>query len=621
MDYLDEKKIGKDKMKALELAEDSREQEWTLPSFVAELFKGKVRWDLLLPYPHQSEEEKKIGDDMIAKVTVVLKRLIDPEKVDETGEMPKEALAELAKLGCFALKIPKEYGGLGLSQVNYNRVVHAVASHCGSTAVWLSAHQSIGVPQPLKLFGTEEQKRKYFPMFAKGAISAFALTEPDVGSDPARMKTTAVPTEDGKAFLLSGEKLWCTNGPDADVMVVMAQTAPKVVGGREKKQITAFIVEKTMPGIEVIHRCKFMGLHGISNGLLRFTNVRVPRENIILGEGKGLKLALTTLNTGRLTIPAAVTGASKVALRISRKWANERVQWGAPVGHHEAVAMKLAAMASTVYAMDAVTHVTSCMADDKHYDFRLEAAMAKLSCTEAAWKVIDGAVQVRGGRGYETSASLKARGEKPYPLERMLRDIRINTIIEGTSQIMRLFIAREAMDFHVRRIMPILSRSVSMGKKIMVGIASAGFYSLWYPTMYFPGSQLPSGVSIPVKLRRHMAFVGKRAKKLGRALFHSMMLYQQSLEKKQHLLGRLVNVGADLYAMSCACSRAISESKNNPSDPGPVELADLFCRQSSRRVERNLRNLFGTEDAFAGKVSRNFLDGKYLWIEKDILPE
>ncbi|MBI3313795.1 MAG: acyl-CoA dehydrogenase family protein [Candidatus Omnitrophica bacterium] len=619
MDILDEKKIGAGKLKALELAEDSREQEWSQPSFVAELFQGRLRWDLILPFPEQTAEDKKNGDEYLVKLEKLLKEHINPDEVDRTGDIPPAALKALADLKCFAMKIPKEYGGLGLSQVNYNRALHLVSSYCSSTAVWLSAHQSIGVPKPLLMFGTEEQKRKYFPRFAKGEVSAFALTEPDVGSDPARMKTKAVPVEDGKYYIINGEKLWCTNGVVATVMVVMAQTPPKIVKGREKQQITAFIVEKDMPGVEVIHRCSFMGLKGIQNGLLHFKDVKVPRENIIWGEGKGLKLALMTLNTGRLTMPAGVTGASKYCLNVARHWANERVQWGAPIGKHEAVAQKIAAMTATVFAMDAVSTLAAHMADQKKTDIRLEAAMAKLCCTEASWKIVDGAIQIRGGRGYETSPSLKARGEKGYPLERMMRDARINTIIEGTSQIMRLFIAREAMDSHVRRIMPIVSPKTPMGERISKVISSTAFYAGWYPKQLFYIGSLPGSVSIPLALRTHMHYASRAAHRLARALFHAMMIYQQGLEAKQHIMGRLVNAGTDLFAMAAACSRAVAMVNKNPSDQSPVELADLFCRQAHGRIEKQFRHLFINGDAYVYRLAQNTLAGKYSWLENDII--
>jgi len=619
METLANQKLDEEKLKALEVAEEAREKEWIYPSFVAKLFEGELPWDLILPFPEQSEEDRKIGDEFMARLEDFLRKNIDPDQVDRTGEIPAKAIQGLAELGCFALKIPKEYGGMGFSQVNYNRTLQLVTSYCASTGVWLSAHQSIGVPQPLMLFGTEEQKRKYLPRFRKGDISAFALTEPDVGSDPARMKTTATPLEGGTHYLLNGEKLWCTNGPVAHVMVVMAQTPPKVVGGKEKKQITAFIVERTMPGVEVVHRCQFMGLHGIQNGLLRFKNVKVPRENILGKEGQGLKLALVTLNTGRLTMPAGVTGGAKWCLAVSREWANEREQWGGPIGKHEAVAQKIASMAATTFAMESMHLLTAALADRKKSDIRLEAAMSKLFCTEASWRIIDGTIQIRGGRGYETASSLRARGEKAWPVERLMRDARINTIIEGTSQIMRLFIAREALDSHVRRILPILEPQKSLPEKLKLFLQATGHYALWYPRRWIHGNAVPQSISIPDALRGPLKYTAQTVQRLARNLFHAMLLYQQGLEKKQQLLTRLVNIGTDLFAMAATCSRAVSLYRRNPSDPGPVELADLFSRQARVRIERQFRSLFRNNDRFTYYIAQETLKGKYRWLEEGII--
>jgi len=611
------KGASKGKQQALDLAEAARETEWTQPSFVAELFKGNVGWDLIHPFPDQTPQDKKIGDEFLAKLEKFLKEKLDPDYVDRTGEIPEEVYKGLAELGCFGMKIPKEFGGLGLSQVNYNRAVALVGTHCASTAVLLSAHQSIGVPQPLMLFGTEEQKKKYLPRFSRGEISAFALTEPDVGSDPAQMSTTAEPVEEGEAYLLNGEKLWCTNGMIASVIVVMARTPSITVRGKEKKQITAFIVETNTPGVELVHRCQFMGLHGIQNGLLRFNNVRVPKENILLGVGKGLKLALTTLNTGRLTLPSATAATGKLCLQICKDWSNERVQWGAPIGKHEAIASKLAIMASDTFAMDSVADLAAHLAMQKKTDIRLEAAMAKLFCTDAFWKIADETVQIRGGRGYESADSLRGRGEKAIPADRLLRDARINTIIEGSSEIMHLFIAREAMDVHVRLIMGVMKPGLKLGERIGAIGRAFGFYVLWYPKQWLPFQRSANG--IPPKLKRHLAFVTKTSRRLARTLFHVMGRYQQGLEKKQLILFRLVDIGMHLFTIAATCSKASSMVEKNPKDRTPEILADYFSKRMRDEITSEFRALRKNHDKQTYRIARDILKNKYAWLEEGML--
>ncbi|WP_242393029.1 acyl-CoA dehydrogenase family protein [Anaeromyxobacter oryzisoli] len=591
-----------------EVAEASREVEWQGAGFLRELFLGKLRLELIHPYPLPGPERPEFTR-WYGELEAFLRERVDPAGIDMTGEYPPDVLDGLRALGAFGMKVPTEYGGLGLDHVEYAKVMALLGSYDANLTALLSAHQSIGVPQPLVLFGSEELKRRYLPRVAKGAISAFALTEVNVGSDPARLATTAERTPDGRHYVLNGSKLWCTNGTLAELFVVMARD-PRT------DAISAFVVEAGWPGVEVAHRCRFMGLHALANAALRFTNVRVPAENLIGEEGRGLKIALTTLNTGRLSLPAAVVGGTKNMLELCRKWSSARVQWGQEIGKHEVIAHKLAEMASSVYAMEAISDLVQALADRKGYDIRLEAAAAKEWNTVKTWRIVDETMQLRGGRGYETEASLAARGEAPVGVERAMRDTRIDLIFEGSSEIMHLFMAREAVDKHLQVAGALVDPKVPARGKLAALPRVAAFYAPWYLGLWLRGLYPPRYREFG-RLARHLRFVERSSRKLAREIFHGMVVFRAGAERRQAFLFRIVDVANELLAMSASVARADALRRaGRPEAARAARLADHFCLTSRRKVRGLFAALWHNDDARAYALGREVLAGEHAWLER-----
>ncbi|MFE2069170.1 acyl-CoA dehydrogenase family protein [Streptomyces sp. NPDC059467] len=605
---------------ARQVAEAAREQNWRKPSFAKELFLGRFRLDLIHPHPLPADEDVRRGEEFLAELREFCETKIDSALIEREARIPDEVIAGLKEIGALGMKIDPKYGGLGLTQVYYNKALALVGSANPAVGALLSAHQSIGVPQPLKIFGTQEQKDAFLPRCARTDISAFLLTEPDVGSDPARLATTAV--RDGDDYVLDGVKLWTTNGVVADLLVVMARVPRSDDGKDGKGGITAFVVEADSPGITVENRNAFMGLRGIENGVTRFHQVRVPAANRIGPEGSGLKIALTTLNTGRLSLPAMCVGAGKWCLKIAREWSGVREQWGKPVALHEAVGSKISFIAATTFALEAVVDLSSQMADEDRNDIRIEAALAKLYGSEMGCLMADELVQIRGGRGFETAESLKARGERAVPAEQILRDLRINRIFEGSTEIMHLLIAREAVDAHLSVAGDLIDPDKSLQDKAKAGANAGVFYAKWLPKLVAGPGQLPTSYGDfkhGVDLSPHLRYVERHARKLARSTFYAMSRWQGRMETKQGFLGRIVDIGAELFAMSAACVRA--ELLRSQGDHGreAYQLADAFCRQARIRVDELFTRLWSNTDDLDRKVVKGVLGGSYEWLEQGVV--
>ncbi|MGM0357966.1 acyl-CoA dehydrogenase family protein, partial [Streptomyces sp. ECR3] len=604
---------------ARRVAEAAREKDWHKPSFAKELFLGRFRLDLIHPHPTPTPEATARGEEFLARLRAFCESEVDSARIEREARIPDETVRGLKELGALGMKIDTKYGGLGLTQVYYNKALALAGSASPAIGALLSAHQSIGVPQPLKMFGTEEQKERFLPRCARTDISAFLLTEPDVGSDPARLATRAVP--DGEDYVLDGVKLWTTNGVVADLLVVMARV-PASEG--HKGGITAFVVEADSEGITVENRNAFMGLRGLENGVTRFHRVRVPAAHRIGPEGAGLKIALTTLNTGRLSLPAMCAGAGKWCLKIAREWSSVREQWGRPVAYHEAVGAKISFIAATSFALEAVVDLASQMADEDRNDIRIEAALAKLYGSEMACLMADELVQIRGGRGFETADSLRARGERGVPAEQMLRDLRINRIFEGSTEIMHLLIAREAVDAHLSVAGDLIDPDKSLSDKARAGANAGVFYAKWLPKLVAGPGQLPRSYAEfhpagHLDLSPHLRYVERGARKLARSTFYAMSRWQGRMETKQGFLGRIVDIGAELFAMSAACVRAERLRAEGEHGREAYQLADAFCRQARLRVEELFGRLWTNTDELDRRVVKQVLSGAYEWLEEGVV--
>ncbi|MGH7208577.1 MAG: acyl-CoA dehydrogenase family protein, partial [Nitrospiraceae bacterium] len=430
---------------------------------MAGLFVGRPDFSLLLT-PEESPEQKAAWERYRPRLETFLRTQVDPDEIERTAKIPDSVLKGLFALGAFGMKIPKEYGGLGFSYTNYGRALMLMASWSNILALTVAVPQSIGIAMPLLLFGSEEQKRKYLPIVAREAISAFALTESLTGSDAANIQAEAVLDSSGTVFVVNGEKLWCTNGSIARYVTLVARVPAKRVQhngrivwvpvpkgmGADDQVHTAFILDMETPGVWVRQRCQFEGCRGIENAYMTFTDVRIPAANVIGEVGRGLKYALTILNVGRaISIPAICLGMAKQAWQPTLDQANTRLTFQKPLSERQTQRMRLGRMAVNLFTMEALASSVWRMADQHSYDVRIEAAIAKIFCSENTIKFLRDAQIIFGGMGYETADSKRVRGEPAFGIEQLIRDVEMYRIGEGATDILRPFVAREGLSPHL----------------------------------------------------------------------------------------------------------------------------------------------------------------------------
>jgi alkylation response protein AidB-like acyl-CoA dehydrogenase len=480
---------------------------------------------------------------------------------------------------------------MGLGQVAYCRILEVLGGHCGSTALFVNAHHSIG-PRAIVLFGTKEQQQRWLPKLASGEwISAFALTEPEAGSDAANVQSTATPTEDGRGYVLDGQKRWITNGGIAQVLTVMARTP----AGRGESKITAFLVTPDMPGFEVVEkRMEKCGVRGTATSRLAFHSMFVPTENILGQPGKGLRVALTVLDFGRTTFGASCTGAAKFCLERAKRHANTRVQFGETLGTFELVKEKLAFMQAGVFSMEACTYQTAALIDSGEGDFMLETAMLKVFTTETLWRIINDTFQIHGGKAYFTDE----------PFERMLRDARINTIGEGANDVLRAFLAAVGM------------RDVGLQLQGVLDAIKHPFGNLTRLGR-FTGRKLSSLLAppeVPVRnaeLEPEAARLGKAVSAFGKNVERLLRTYQLEIIERQYQLGRVADAAMDLYASSCVLNRLDAMLRDHHLDESRQRYAlatgRYFLTTADRRIRRNLRDLWDNDDAATTEVANRLL--------------
>ena len=612
-----------DLFKGLERIEEARER-FTGQSFMASLFTGKPDFSLLL-LPEEPPEEKAAWEEFRPRLETFLTAQVDPDEIERTAKIPDSVLKGLFALGAFGMKIPRQYGGLGFSYTNYGRALMLMASWNNALALTVAVPQSIGIAMPLLMFGNEDQRRKYLPLVAREAVSAFALTEPITGSDAANIATEAILDSTGTTFVVNGEKLWCTNGPIARYVTLIARVPAKrtqhngqgmwvpVTNGKGADDLvhTAFILDMQTPGVHVRQHCQFEGCRGIENAHMTFTDVRIPTDTVIGEIGLGLKYALTILNVGRaVSIPAICLGMAKQAWQPTLDRANQRLTFQKPLGTRQTQRMRLGRMASNLFAMEALAHTVWRMADQHTFDVRIEAALAKLFCSEKTIQFLKDAQIIFGGMGYETAHSKWLRGEPAFGIEQLVRDAEMYRIGEGATDILRPFVAREGLNMHLERARHLFDERATGVRWFVELWRLLKFYVPWYMGQWTSLPLPPSSKLQHPRVRSKLLFVERASRRLARTVFYAMLLHREALRDDQGRQNRIEMVGEDLLVI--AVTALYAEAQERAVGRSEVwDLTEETFREAKQRVEQHIKELISNQDTIVAAIGGKALSGGY----------
>ena len=570
------------------------------PSFVRGIFGGAIHHALLFPYPPPLDErdpdETRTVRRLLASLERMSRGLIDPARFDEEETIPEEVIQALAAEGFLGISIPREYGGLGLSPAAYSHVFGAVSSLDPSIGVLVAVHAGLGA-KAIVLYGTPVQKERYLPMLARGeTLAAYALTEPETGSDAQHIVTRARPSDDGTEWILDGRKHWIGNGHRAGVITTFAQTEVEKHGETVLRP-TAFIIRPDMPGFRVVGTVRKMGIRGSTQAELAYEGLRVPADHLLGTLGKGFTIAVNALNAGRMSLAAGCTTGTKRILQQMNEFTEQRVQFGRPIADFEITQRKIARTATDIYAADAMLGVLTNLAGADEGEYALEAACCKVFASEMLWRAADEMVQLAGGRGFV----------KPWPYERLLRDSRINRIFEGTNEILRLFISLNGIEEPAEDLKEIGAALRQPMKNLGLLSRTAAFR-----IRTRLGDKPDLDVALHDRLKTHKEYFEKHVGELKDRAERVIRAYRKDVVDAQQELERLADMAIELFATACVIARTqqLVGEQGEAASERELALCDLFVVESGRRFRAGRIAIQSPQDETRRTVARHVRDAK-----------